>query len=57
MVCKDHGPEYLIFLRHAKELSDKDIIDKLTKGLNPWDIPKSIIEATITPPNQMEFLT
>lgn len=55
--CVQSYSKYLNYLHHIQQLSADEIIKRLTKGLNPWDIPKSIIEATITPPNQMEFLT
>jgi phage replication initiation protein len=55
--CAQSYSKYLNYLHHIQQLSADEIIKRLTKGLNPWDIPKSIIEATIAPPNQMEFLT
>lgn len=53
--CAQSYGKYLNFLRHVKELPDSEIINQLTKGLNPWDIPDSINQACISPPNQMEL--
>ena len=53
--CAQSYGKYLNFLRHVKELTDNEIINQLTKGLNPWDIPDSINQACISPPNQMEL--
>lgn len=55
--CSQSYGKYLNFLRHIQELSSDEIINQLTKGLNPWDIPDSINQACITPPNQMELTT
>lgn len=53
--CAQSYGKYLNFLRHVKQLPDNEIINQLTKGLNPWDIPDSINQACISPPNQMEL--
>ncbi|TMO21674.1 hypothetical protein CWC28_21335, partial [Pseudoalteromonas sp. S4492] len=53
--CAQSYGKFLNFLRHVKELPDSEIINQLTKGLNPWDIPDSINQACISPPNQMEL--
>jgi len=47
--CKQSYGKLLNFLRHIKELSDKDIIDQLTKGLDYSDVPDSINQDGITP--------
>ncbi|WP_274804063.1 replication initiation factor domain-containing protein [Pseudoalteromonas rhizosphaerae] len=47
--CKQSYGKLLNFLRHIKELSDKDIIDQLTKGLDSSDVPDSINQDGITP--------
>lgn len=53
--CAQSYGKYLNFLRHVKQVPDNEIINQLTKGLNPWDIPDSINQACISPPNQMEL--
>lgn len=55
--CIQSYSKFVNYLRHIQELSSDEIINRLTKGLNPWDIPDSINQACITPPNQMELTT
>lgn len=55
--CIQSYSKFVNYLRHIQELSSDEIIERLTKGLNPWDIPDSINQACITPPNQMELTT
>ncbi len=47
--CKQSYGKLLNFLRHIKELSDKEIIDQLTKGLDSSDVPESVSQDNITP--------
>ena len=55
--CVQSYSKFINYLHHIQELSSDEIINRLTKGLNPWDIPDSINKACITPPNQMELTT
>lgn len=46
--------KHINFCRHVLDLSDTQIVDLLTKNLNPWDIPNSINNACVVPANQSQ---
>ncbi|WP_151172775.1 replication initiation factor domain-containing protein [Pseudoalteromonas ruthenica] len=48
--AKSYG-KHANFMRHILQLDDSQIVDLLTAGLEPWEIPESINMALVQPPN------
>ena len=48
--AKSYG-KHANFMRHILDLDDTQIVDLLTAGLEPWEIPESINLALVQPPN------
>ncbi|PAJ71883.1 hypothetical protein CJF42_24310, partial [Pseudoalteromonas sp. NBT06-2] len=49
--------KHINFMRHILELSDTEIINELTKGLSIDDMPDSIKQVAVQPPNFNESVT